>query len=207
MHAFDQQTTTFIVALALVLTGCPVKTPSPLVGSVDLTLVDDAGEITSVVAADAPNKYRAQVNDDGERCELELHVDFPEHERLNINTFPDQILPLFAGEAVTVPASSNSDRTIVANYATLFWQFADDSTWAAGSGGDVHIAALPEPGGLLRVELLDVSVNHHSQRQPAIDRRGTLSGQVELTFLGAMVTGDAGRACPSVAAFPGYDAL
>ncbi len=190
-----------LLLLCSLLGACADHTPSDLFGSADLQLVGAGSEPERIVAENAPDKFRAQVNDDGERCELGLELEFQRPGRdthLRVNTFPDQVAPLFAGAAsVTLPSTTNRDRSVVLNYATVYWERTDGNAWYSRAGS-VRIGALPEPRGMVRVDFENVELE-----STGVDESATLNGNIQLTFLGAVVTGDAGRACPSVTRYPG----
>ncbi len=198
-HATARTLALVALLTAPLAVGCVSRTPSDLRGYADLTLVrsDQPGTPILTVADSSPNKFQSQVNDDGDHCELDVHLQLKDLDSsLRINTYPDQVADLISGAAQSLDATTNYARSIVLNASTVYYETPDD-TWYS-TGGSLLIHALPAPVQRLVIEFQDVELD-----QVGGDATAILSGTVETTYIGVVFTGDAARACPHLELYPG----
>jgi hypothetical protein len=183
---------------ALLLASCIDHTASSLVGTMSLTVTPEGGSPASVHVDGPPGKLRAQIDDDGDRCTFWVEVSetaSASTDVLWINTYADQIPDLLAGKDQTIAAVSNQDRSIVVNSATVF--YAKDGH-GYSTAGTVHVAALPAPPGLVKIDFTGVVLDPSGGTV-----KRTLEGSLEATYVGATVLDETGkRACASLAEIP-----
>jgi hypothetical protein len=178
-----------ISLLASLAAGCVSHTSSDLVGTMALML-----DATPIRASSPSEKLRAQIDDDGTSCKLDVSVTSSGRSILSITTYQDELGALLQGGSADIVASDHLDRSLVINGASVYLTPSSAETWSSKSG-TVRVSALPAPKGSLAIQF-DVTM---ADRTSATRK---LTGNLEATYLGVVSTKDK-RACPQLAAYPG----
>jgi hypothetical protein len=169
--------------------SCVSHTSSDLVGTMSLTL-----DATPIHASSPSDKLRAQIDDDGISCKLDVSVTSAGHSILSITTYQDELGTLLQAGSADITASDHLDRSLVTNGASVYVTPNAAESWFSRSG-ILRVSALPAPKGSLAIQF-DVTMTDGT------NATRKLTGSLEATYVGVVSTKDK-RACPQLAAYPG----